>query len=69
MKVIKLTIFLLLGAAIISFIKSDESFNIIKALPFADGENVNGYHWAALIISLITWWGHSRLKKKDNKNE
>jgi hypothetical protein len=65
MRAVKLTIIILLGAATISFIKSDKTFNIIKALPFADGAAVNGYHWAALIILFVAWWGYNRLKKKD----
>ena len=68
MKTIKLTIIILLAAAVLSFIKSDKEFSIIKILPFADGTPVNEYHWAALIVLLITWWGCSRLKKKDDEN-
>ena len=68
MKVIKLAIIVLLGAATISFIKSDRSFNIIRALPFADGEPVNIYHWGALIILLITCWGFYRLTRKKDED-
>lgn len=68
MKVIKLTIIILLGIAAISFIKSDSSFNIVKALPFVDGEPANIYHWAALVILLITCWGYYRLTRKDDKD-
>lgn len=68
MRATKLTAIILLGAAAISFIKSDRSFNIIRALPFADGEPVNIYHWAALIILLITFWGFYRLTRKKDED-
>lgn len=69
MKPIKLAIIILLGAAAISFIRSDKEFSIIKALPFADGEPVdNIYHWGALIILGLTFWGYYRLTRKKDED-
>ena len=65
---IKLVAIILLGAAAISFIRSDKEFNIIRALPFADGEPVNIYHWAALIILGLTFWGFYRLTRKKEED-
>ena len=69
MRMIKLTIIILATAAFISFIKSGENFNIIEGLPFADGKDVNIYHWASLAILLITCWGFYRLTRKNNDDE
>lgn len=70
MKAIKLAIIILLGAAAISFIRSDKEFNIIRALPFADGEPVgNIYHWGSLAILGLTFWGYYRLTKKHDEDE
>ena len=64
MKPIKLTIIILVTIAVFAFIKSKEQFNIIKGLPFADGEEINIYHWASLAILLLTAWVFYRLKRK-----
>jgi hypothetical protein len=72
MKTIKMTIIILLTITVLSFIKSGKSFNLIQALPFADGRPVNIYHWAALAILLITCWGYCRLnhkKKEEDKDD
>jgi hypothetical protein len=69
MRLLKLTIIILTTFVLISFIKSDESFNIIKELPFADGEDINIYHWASLAILLITCWGFYRLSRKNDEDE
>ncbi|MFA6186470.1 MAG: hypothetical protein WC770_04555 [Phycisphaerae bacterium] len=69
MKTIKLTIIILLTIAVLSIIKSGRSFNIVQALPFADGKPVNIYHWAALAILLITCWGYCRLNHKKKEEE
>lgn len=69
MKTIKLTVIILLAIAVFIFIKSDEHFNIIKGLPFADGDDVNIYHWASLILILLTCWGYYRLNHKDRDDE
>ena len=67
MKLIKLTVIIMLTLAALAFIKSDEEFYLIKALPFADGEPVNIYHWGSLAILLITCWGYYRLTRKDDE--
>lgn len=64
MKPIKLTLIILITIAVFAFIKAKERFNIIKGLPFADGEDINIYHWASLAILLLTAWGFYRLKRK-----
>ena len=69
MEKIKLAIIRLLAGAVLSFVKSGKEFNIVKALPFADGEPVNSYHWAALMILIITCWGFYRLTRKQEDEE
>lgn len=68
MRTIKLTVIILITLAVFAFIRSDEHFNIIKALPFADGDDVNIYHWASLILILLTCWGYYRLNHKDDED-
>jgi hypothetical protein len=68
MKIIQLTIIILITITLFSFIKADANFNIIKGLPFADGEKINLYHWASLIIILLTLWGYCRLNRKDEED-
>jgi len=41
----------------------------MQALPFADGDNINIYHWASLILILLTCWGYYRLTRKEDKDE
>lgn len=72
MKIIKLTVIVLLTFTALSFVKSGKSFNIVQALPFADGDPVNIYHWGSLAILLITLWGYFRMNRdheNDNSNE
>jgi hypothetical protein len=69
MKVVKLTVIILLTLAALSFVKCGRSFNIVQALPFADGKPVNIYHWAGLAVLLITVWGYCRLNRKDTNDE
>jgi hypothetical protein len=68
MKIIQLTVIILITIAVFAFIKAKEKFNIIKGLPFADGEDVNLYHWASLAILLLTCWGYYRLTHKDDED-
>jgi len=69
MKVIKITLIVLVAAAVLSFVRAERTFNIVKALPFFDGEPVNEYHIGAMIICLIALWGFSRLSRRNNDGE
>ena len=69
MKIIKLAIILLLAGVVLSFVKSGRDFSIVKALPFADGEPVNIYHGAALMILLVTCWGYYRWTQNNEEDE
>ena len=69
MRTIKLTVIILITISVFTFIKSGRHFNIMQALPFADGDNINIYHWASLILILLTCWGYYRLTRKEDKDE
>lgn len=69
MKVIRITLIVLVVAAVLSFVRATKTFDIVKALPFCDGEPVNGYHIGALIICLIALCGFSRLGRRNNDEE
>ena len=64
MKFIKITIIILIAATALNYIRADRAYNIIRALPFCDGEPINNYHWGALAILIITLWGYHRLTRK-----
>jgi hypothetical protein len=65
MKTIRLTLIMLVAIAFYLSIKAGHSFNIVQALPFAEGENINIYHFGSLAVVLITLWGLRRLKKDE----
>jgi hypothetical protein len=69
LKVIRITLIILVAAAVLSFIRAQKTFDIIKALPFCDGEPVNGYHIGALLICLIGLWGFCRLARRNNDEQ
>jgi hypothetical protein len=69
LKIIRITWIVLVAAAVLSFVRAQETFDIVKALPFCDGEPVNSYHIGALIICLIALWGFSRLGRRNNDEE
>lgn len=68
MRTIKLTAIILIALAAYFFIKADWSFNIIQALPFADGEKWdNPYHFGALAIIGLTIYAYYRItRQKDD---
>ena len=65
MGIIRITLIVLVAAAVLSFVRAQKTFDIVKALPFCDGEPVNGYHIGALLICLIALWGFSRLGRRN----
>lgn len=62
MKTLKIVATILIAAAILNFIRAGRTFHLAKVLPFCDGEPVNTYHWAGLIMCGIALWGYCRLK-------
>jgi len=67
-KTIKIVIIILIGATVLSFVKSGQEFHIAKLLPFCDGEPVNRYHLAGLVMCVIALWSYYRLRRRDNND-
>jgi len=63
MKAIKIVIVILVGATVLSFIKAGQVFHIVRVLPFCDGEPVNKYHLAGLVMCAIALWGYYRSRR------
>ena len=69
MRALKITIVLLITITVIAFIRAGDSFHIASVLPFCDGEPVNIYHWAGLVMAGIFLWGLYRLSRRNGDDE
>ena len=69
MRVIKITIVIVVTIIVWKFIQAGDSFHPARILPFCDGEPVNIYHWAGLVMAAIFLWGLYRLGRRSEDDE
>ena len=65
MRAIKITIILFITVTAIAFVRAGDSFHLAKVLPFCDGEPVNIFHGAGLVMAAIFLWGLYRMRRRD----
>ena len=65
MKIAKLMLIIVLGAAIVLWIRAGEDFHIATTVPLLGGYEPGGYDVAGVILGVIAYIGWRRLNRID----